>query len=130
MLFFFSIFMNFSVFALKDTTYVHDFVLLYEGANVHFDLHYQYRLEAFIEFLKKNEHVNAHVRGHVCCGPGKRLSRRRARKMYKFILAHGIAKERLSYRGYSNNAPAVSPEKEDEDEARNRRVDFELTERL
>ena len=43
------------------------------------------------------------------------------------MVRSGIDKSRLSFKGYSNTAPAVFPEKKEEDEQRNRRVDFIFT---
>jgi len=118
---------------IKDTTkqwlYEHD--LKFEGANIHIDGNYQYLLETIIEYLKKNPEVYVHIRGHVCCRAGKRISRRRARNVYRFLKRQGISKKRMTHAGYSNTIPLAFPERTDEDERMNRRVDFLLsTERI
>ena len=114
---------------LEDTTkqklYEHD--IKFEGANVHIDGNYQYLLETIVDYLLKNPEIYVHVRGHVCCRSGKRISRRRARNVYRFLKRQGISKHRMTHAGYSNTIPLAFPEKTDEDERRNRRVDFVLS---
>ncbi|PHR28249.1 MAG: hypothetical protein COA38_12430 [Fluviicola sp.] len=105
--------------------YIHD--IKFEGANVHIDGNYQYLLETIVDFLQKNSETQVHIRGHVCCGAGKRISRRRARNVYRFLKRQGIAKDRMTHAGYSNSAPLIFPERTDDDERRNRRVDFVLS---
>ncbi len=67
--------------------------------------------------------LKAHFRGHVCCGRNKRISSKRARYVYKYLLKRGVPKDRISYKGYSNSIPLVWPERTEEDRAKNRRVD-------
>jgi outer membrane protein OmpA-like peptidoglycan-associated protein len=74
--------------------------------------------------LQTNDHLNAHIRGHVCCGNKMSISRRRAKKVFHYLKKNGIAPERLSYKGYSNSQPLVYPEKTQEDREANRRVDI------
>jgi outer membrane protein OmpA-like peptidoglycan-associated protein len=118
-----------SEFTLDDTTkeqlYEHD--IKFEGANVHIDGNYQYLLETIVDYLLKNPEIYVHIRGHVCCRQGKRISRRRARNVYRFLKPQGISKHRMTHTGYSNTIPVAFPEKTDEDERRNRRVDFVIS---
>jgi outer membrane protein OmpA-like peptidoglycan-associated protein len=109
----------------KQWSYEHD--LKFEGANVQIDGNYQYLLETIVDYLVKNPEIYVHIRGHVCCRPGQRISKRRARNVYRFLKRQGIAKHRMTYRGYSNTIPLAFPEKTDEDERVNRRVDFILS---
>ena len=104
--------------------YFYEFEMKYDGSNFHVDKNYQYVLSHLIELLSKDTTLRVHIRGHVCCGPGEKLSKKRAKKVYKYLVRAGVCKERLSYKGYSNTAPLIFPEKEDEDEIANRRVDF------
>ncbi len=83
-------------------------------------LHLAYDLQGI---LKKHPTVNAHIRGHVCCGRNKRISRNRAKAVYDFLLEEGISKERISFKGYSNDIPLVYPERSAKDRSLNRRVD-------
>jgi outer membrane protein OmpA-like peptidoglycan-associated protein len=112
----------------KDTLAgLYEYDLRYVGNSTSMSPKYIYILDELIELLNKNPRVNIHVRGHVCCGPNKRISRKRGRKIYRFLKASGIADERLSYGGYSNEIPLAFPEETEEDEIKNRRVDFILS---
>jgi outer membrane protein OmpA-like peptidoglycan-associated protein len=110
----------------KDSTSLYSYDIKFEGSSVHINANYQYILQAFVEYLRKNPSLSVHIRGHVCCRAGKRISRRRARNVYRYLKQSGISKDRLSYKGYSNTVPLIDPERTDEDERRNRRVDFLL----
>lgn len=110
--------------ALNANEHIHEFYLPYFGSEFQVDLNYQYRLQELAEWVRKDTSVHLHVRGHVCCGDGQRLSRLRAFRVYRYLLDYGAPQERLSYKGYSNRCPRQWPEKTEEDEALNRRVDF------
>ncbi len=77
--------------------------------------------------MTKNPTWKLHIRGHVCCGPDQKLSDKRAKNMYKFLLKKKIPASQLSYKGYSDEKPSVFPEKSIEDAQANRRVDFIIT---
>lgn len=109
----------------SERLYIHD--IKFEGSDVHINGNYQYILQAFVEYLSKHSDVHVHIRGHVCCRSGQRISRRRARNVYRYLKRSGIDKARLSYKGYSDMIPLAYPERTDEDERRNRRVDFILS---
>ena len=83
-------------------------------------------MEYLVETLEKDTTLRIHIRGHVCCGPGEKISMKRARNVYRFLKKNGVSADRMSYKGYSNELPKAIPEKTAEDEARNRRVDFIL----
>ncbi|MCR9172616.1 MAG: OmpA family protein [bacterium] len=71
--------------------------------------------------------LKAHFRGHVCCGHNQRISTKRARYVYKYLRKRGISKDRISYKGYSNTEPLVTPERTEADRVKNRRVDVVYT---
>lgn len=102
------------------------FELRYQGAIVSINGNYRYILEYLVETLEKDPTLRIHIRGHVCCGPGEKTSLKRAKNVYRYLKRNGIAEERMTYKGYSNEIPKAFPEKTAEDEARNRRVDFIL----
>ncbi|GAB5418036.1 MAG: hypothetical protein Crog4KO_31160 [Crocinitomicaceae bacterium] len=110
--------------ALSSNETLHETYLPYYGSEYRVDLNYQYRLQSMAEALRKDTTIHLHIRGHVCCGEGQRLSRLRAMYIYRFMVACGAPTERLDYKGYSNTCPRNWPEKTEEDEAMNRRVDF------
>lgn len=80
-------------------------------------------LDELYQFLKGNDKISAHIRGHVCCKPNSKLSKERAQRVYEYLIQNSISKERLSFKGYSNNAPFIFPELTDADRQSNRRVD-------
>ena len=114
----------------SDSTFIpFKYQLMYSGESVRIDQNYRYIMEHLVEILKKDTAIQIHIRGHVCCGPGNKISRKRAKNVFRFLKRNGIAKERITYKGYSNEIPLIFPEKTEEDEARNRRVDFILFKR-
>jgi len=78
-------------------------------------------------FLNKHQNLKLHIRGHVCCGPHLALSNQRARKVSDYLTIHGIKKDRITAKGYSNTLPAVTPELTEAQARRNRRVDIIFT---
>lgn len=110
--------------ALQSNETLHPFYLPYTGSEYQVDANYYYILNEMAEWLERDTTVTLLIRGHVCCGPAYRLSKRRAKKVYKYLLSAGAPKSRLSYKGYSDTCPKRWPERTDEDTALNRRVDF------
>lgn len=110
--------------ALRKNECVYEFYMPYFGAESDVDMNYQYKLEEMALWLQRDTTIHLHIRGHVCCGEGWRLSRLRAHRVYRFLLDKGAPPERLSYKGYSNSCPKRWPERTEEDENLNRRVDF------
>lgn len=78
------------------------------------------------DFLKRNPNASILIRGHVCCGKNMRISKKRAKTVYKELIELGISKSRLDYIGMSNKEPLVTPELSDSDRQRNRRVDIKF----
>lgn len=89
-------------------------------------------LSSFSEVKKLAEYLKEHpekiivIRGHVCCGNNIRISRHRARTVYRELIKSGIEKSRLDFVGMSNNEPLVFPEETAADRQRNRRVDVQF----
>lgn len=84
-------------------------------------------LDQLYRTMASYPNITAHFRGHVCCGDKMRLSKKRARSVYKYLRKRGISKSRLSFEGCSNTQPLVSPERTEKDRAKNRRVDVIYT---
>ena len=97
------------------------------GSTTNVNANYQYMIQQLVETLKENPQWTIHVRGHVCCGPSYRISKLRARNVCKILAKSGILEGRLSFKGYSDEKPQIFPEKTEEDELANRRVDFVIT---
>jgi outer membrane protein OmpA-like peptidoglycan-associated protein len=83
-------------------------------------------IERLFKYLKENPNLTLVIRGHVCCGNNDRISKNRARAVYKELSRRGIAKNRMQYVGMSNRDPLVYPEKSNADRQKNRRVDVKL----
>jgi flagellar motor protein MotB len=96
----------------------------YVGSSTTVDINYRYVVEHLIETLRNNPKFSVHIRGHVCCGPSYKISKRRAKNVYKILKRAGIPENRISYKGYSDSLPSIYPEETEEDEMANRRVDF------
>jgi outer membrane protein OmpA-like peptidoglycan-associated protein len=84
-------------------------------------------IKKLYDYLAANPTIKALVRGHVCCGNNMRISKSRAKAVYRELVKLGISKSRLEYVGMSNNDPLVFPEKTNADRQRNRRVDVKFT---
>ena len=80
------------------------------------------------EALKTHPKIKIEVAGHVCCVADEFLSEQRAKKVYEFLVGHGVPKERMTYKGYSNTQPLV-PEISAENNQKNRRVEINITSR-
>jgi outer membrane protein OmpA-like peptidoglycan-associated protein len=85
-------------------------------------------LSKMVDYLNSNPSVKILIRGHVCCGNNLRISKNRARAIYRKLIKMGISDERLDYIGISNKEPLVFPEKTNADRQRNRRVDIKFIE--
>lgn len=84
------------------------------------------RLAILTDYLKENPQAKVVIEGHVCCGPAKRMSKKRARSVYKYLLRIGAPKAQMSYVGKSFDEPIIPREKNEFDKDRNRRVEIEL----
>ncbi len=82
------------------------------------------QIELLYQYMVKYPKTVILIRGHVCCGKNMRISRNRAKKVYKELHKMGIAKSRLNFKGMSNSEPLVFPEKTEMDRQMNRRVDI------
>lgn len=78
------------------------------------------------DFLKRNANASILIRGHVCCGKNMRMSKKRAKTVYQELIRLGISKSRLDYIGMSNKEPLITPELNDIDRQKNRRVDIKF----
>ena len=79
----------------RDTSYVLPYFLYYEGSDFSVDGNYRYKLEEVASIMKKKPKAKLLVRGHVCCGPSYKLSKRRAKQVYKYLLNLGVDKNRM-----------------------------------
>lgn len=82
-------------------------------------------LEDLVLLMQRNPDLIVEIQGHVCCANDQELSDERAFTVYQFLLANGIAKDRMRHRGFSNNKPLFK-EVDENSKALNRRVDLEV----
>lgn len=84
----------------------------------------QAELERIRDLFIQNPNLKAEIRGHVCCGNKKSLSKKRAEIIYNYLIRNGVEESRLSCVGYSNSDPLVTPEVTDFDRSLNRRTEI------
>lgn len=86
-------------------------------------------LEDVMNILAKNEEMSLMITGHTDSqGNGtlnKRLSMNRARAVYTYLVANGVDKSRLKFKGLGSSSPVASNETA-EGRAKNRRIEFEV----
>ncbi len=86
-------------------------------------------LNRLVDLLKKNTRVRIEIGGHTDNQGSKEhnvvLSQNRASAVMKYLVDHGIGKERLTSAGYGMNKPISSNDNED-GRALNRRTEFKI----
>ncbi|MBI3133079.1 MAG: OmpA family protein [Bacteroidetes bacterium] len=87
-------------------------------------------IDQFVKFLNENPGVTVTIQGHTDDQGdnthNKELSSNRARSVMEYIIARGIAADRLKSEGYGESRPKV-PNTTPENRAKNRRTDFLIT---
>ena len=97
------------------------------------------QVQLLLKALQDNVTVNVEIQGHVCCETIRKdgfdmdthefkLSTNRAKFVYDYLVAQGIDKERLSYKGFGRSRPIILHEITPEDKNTNRRVEIEIIE--
>ncbi len=110
-------------------------------------------LDKLLSVLQENPKLRIRIEGHVCCvPPGKdaldedvqpvrdaaadpspyylrTLSLNRAKYIYYYLTGKGIASSRLSFEGFGHSRPLVAPERNMQDEEKNRRVEIRILEK-
>ncbi len=83
-----------------------------------------------VDFLNNNPGIEVEISGHTdsvgIVKYNQLLSERRASAVVEFLAAHGIRKDRLTFRGYGDSEPVASNETE-EGRAKNRRTELKIT---
>lgn len=84
-------------------------------------------IEKLLEVLSENPTVKIEIQGHICCAntDESNLSTRRALAIYNYLIANGIDKKRLSYKGFGRTRPLI----DNPDEVKNRRVEILILEK-
>lgn len=121
--------------AVEDFVNSEDSVLIYKlGVNFHPGMstilpESMKEVDRLVKIMKKNPHLKAFIRGHICCSPVdvNMLSEDRAKTIVIELIQNKIDNSRLSYQGFGRSIPAVDPEYTEADRIANRRVDVVFT---
>ncbi|MCR4964245.1 MAG: OmpA family protein [Bacteroidales bacterium] len=85
-------------------------------------------LDRLVDYLSHNK-VRIEIGGHTdntgSAEYNEKLSQERAKSVYNYLIAHGIAESRLAYRGYGMQKPIATNDTE-EGRAKNRRTEFTI----
>lgn len=84
---------------------------------------YEEQLWVLFDFMNYHTNMHAEIHGHVCCADDYPLSYRRAKLVYDFLSKRGVSVKRITYEGFSNKKPKISPEVTEMDRQHNRRVE-------
>ncbi|UQD56375.1 OmpA family protein [Flavobacterium sp. K5-23] len=80
--------------------------------------------------LKSNPKLNIEIHGHICCNNNPndvKLSYRRSKFVFDYLIKNGIATARLGHRGFGSTRPIYAlPEKNEEERLKNRRVEIKI----
>ncbi|MCU4175434.1 OmpA family protein [Carboxylicivirga sp. N1Y90] len=106
---------------LRNVFFETDSYLLAESSNV--------ELDQVIKLLQLNESIKVEIGGHTdnvgSVEYNKQLAKRRAKQVYDYLIAGGIAKEQLSYKGYGQSQ-AIDSNDTEEGRAKNRRTEVKI----
>lgn len=87
-------------------------------------------LNMIMKLLEKNPTLKIEIGGHTDNSGteelNKKLSENRAKSVYNYLIAHGVAADRLSYKGYASTKPLAGNDTP-EGKAKNRRTEFLVT---
>ncbi len=87
-------------------------------------------MEELAQFLNENPTVEIEIRGHICCDPNdeERLSDKRAKRVFDYLVSAGISSERMKWKGYGNTQ-RLTDESTPEKQQQNRRVEILIVKR-
>ncbi len=89
----------------------------------------QIELNKVVEVMKSNPTLKIELGGHTDNvgrpADNQRLSEQRARAVYEYLVAHGVAADRLSYKGYGETLP-VADNSTPEGRSQNRRTEMKV----
>ena len=83
--------------------------------------------------MEENPKLKIEIQGHICCqllGDVNNISMARARAIYNYLLRKKINRKRMTFKGYGTSRPIYPiPEKNEQEENENRRVEILITEK-
>ncbi len=85
-------------------------------------------LSDLLQVLKMNPQLKIYIYGHICCNENPndvKLSYRRSKFVFDYLIRNGIATSRLGHRGFGSSRPIHAlPEKNEAERIANRRVEI------
>ncbi len=88
------------------------------------------RLLELYQSMVSNPRLIIEIQGHICCNPDindTKLSFRRAKYIFTYLIDKGIPVKRLAYKGFGSSRPIHRiPEKSPQEMAENRRVEIKI----
>lgn len=85
-------------------------------------------LSDLLQVLRINPQLKIYIYGHICCNSDPnnvKLSYRRSKFIFDFLIRNGIATSRLGHRGFGSSRPIFAlPEKNEAERIANRRVEI------
>ena len=95
-------------------------------------------LPKLLKFMELNDSIKIEIAGHInrpnypkvdTLSWDFKLSVRRAKMVYEYLLANNISADRISYQGYGNFEMRYPKAKNEKEQAQNRRVEIRIVER-
>ena len=115
--------------SVDELPYAFPMTIRYENNKAEISHINRIRLGVLAEYMIAHPTMKILIEGHVCCGPQYRVSKRRARSVYKYLRKLDVPKEQMDYVGRSFDEPKVLKERNEDDKNLNRRVEIELVKR-
>mgnify|MGYP001089366281 CR=1 FL=1 len=87
-------------------------------------------LDNFAEYLMENPKIQIRIEGHTDniadANFNIKLSKKRAQKVYRYLIKKGIKRTRMNYEGYGETKP-IADNNTEKGRAKNRRTEFVIT---
>jgi len=95
-------------------------------------------VDSLFMLMKDYPTLEIRIEGHICCVVAKnsdgydydsqdfKLSENRAKEIYDILIEKGIDETRMEYIGFGKSKPLAWPERTEEDENKNRRVEIRI----
>lgn len=107
-----------------DLPYTFPMIIRYENNKAALNHINRLRLSNLAEYMNTHPDFHILIEGHVCCNPpnAKRVSKKRAKFVYKFLRKLDVSSEQMKFIGRSFEEPIILKEKNEDDKNLNRRV--------
>lgn len=88
-------------------------------------------LDKLVDFMNSNPSIQIEIQGHVNAPnsqskAAQKLSEKRAKFVYDYLISKGVEPKRMSFVGYGNSAMLFSDPKNEAEERANRRVEIKI----